>query len=322
MVIAIPILSLALCIACWQPGRALTERGGDGAVVILRDLVYREGGSRHWRLDLAMKKGTQGKPRPGIIVIHGGGWIEGDKSSFSQANDDVPGNILHFAKLGFVAATINYRLSGEALFPAALEDCRSAVRWLRAHAREYHLDREHIGAFGNSAGGHLALLMAMARSEDGAAAKGPLPDESSAIQAAVSDSGPIDLVEQYHSGVLRQVCASFMGGPPEGERILKYRQASPCEYVPAGTGVAEANRAGGAAARVPPLLLIYGVEDAQVPVETADQFVSALGKAGVKDLSYYRMAKVDHCPYSLIRVPPLRPIVDEFFIRTLMEVKK
>jgi acetyl esterase/lipase len=326
MFIAIPTLSIAFCVACGQAGRSSAERGGDGDVVILRDIAYREGGSRQWRLDLAVKKGSQAKPRPGIIVIHGGGWIEGDKSSFSQPNDDVPGNILQFAKLGFVAATINYRLSGEAPFPAALEDCRSAVRWLRAHAKEYHLDREHIGAFGNSAGGHLALLLAMARSEAGADPKGPFPDESSAVQSVVSDSGPIDLIEQYRSGVLRQVCASFMGGPPEGDRISAYKRASPCEYVPAADGGAPgahraANRAGGVAAGVPPLLLIYGVEDAQVPVQTADRFVSALDKAGVKDVSYYRLAKMEHCPYSLIRVPPLRPIVDQFFIRTLMQVK-
>jgi hypothetical protein len=166
----------------------------------------------------------------------------------------------------------------------------------------------------------------MARSEADGDAKGPFPDESSVIQAAVSDSGPIDLIEQYRSGALRTVCASLMGGPPEGARTSAYELASPCEYVPPNAGVAPgalraADRASGVAAGVPPLLLIYGVEDAQVPVETADRFVHALGKAGVKDVSYYRLAKVDHCPYSLIRVPPLRPIVDEFFIRTLLHRK-
>jgi dipeptidyl aminopeptidase/acylaminoacyl peptidase len=126
----------------------------------------------------------------------------------------------------------------------------------------------------------------------------------------VSDSGPIDLVEQYRSGVLRTVCAKFMGGPPEGDRVSAYRRASPNNQVTAGSNL------------VPPLLLIYGVEDAQVPVETADRFVLALAKAGVRDVSYCRLAKVDHCPYSLIRVPTLPPIVDEFFVRTLNGAKK
>jgi dipeptidyl aminopeptidase/acylaminoacyl peptidase len=119
----------------------------------------------------------------------------------------------------------------------------------------------------------------------------------------VSDSGPIDLVEQYRSGALREVCTRFMGGPPAGERAAAYLRASPIEQI---------------TPRAPPLLLIYGVEDGQVPVESADRFVLALGRAGLKDLSYYRLARVDHCPYSLIRVPTLRPVVDDFFVRTLM----
>src|SRR5262249_32121002 len=123
-------------------------------IIIYHNIAYREGTIRQWKLDLAMKKHLRGKPRPGIVVIHGGGWLEGDKSSFASREHGVPGNIVDFAALGFVAVTINYRLSGEAPFPAALEDCKNAVRWMRAHAREYNIDPDHIGAYGNSAGGH------------------------------------------------------------------------------------------------------------------------------------------------------------------------
>jgi len=295
---------VALWAACSQPGLFLCESAADDDVVVYRDLAYRDGASRSWRLDLAMKAGARGKARPGIVVIHGGGWIEGDKSSFSTPNGDVPGNIQHFARLGFVAVTMNYRLAGEATYPAALEDCKTAVRWLRAHANEYNLDAEHIGAYGNSAGGHLALLLGLADTKASVKGDERFADQSSLVQAVVSDSGPIDLVEQYQSGVLRQVCGKFMGGPPEGERVAAYKRASPSEHI-------------STSARIPPLLLIYGADDAQVPVETADRFVLALGKAGAKDVSYYRLAKVDHCPYSLIRVPMLRPVVDEFFVRTL-----
>jgi hypothetical protein len=66
----------------------------------------------------------------------------------------------------------------------------------------------------------------------------------------------------------------------------------------------------------------YGVDDAQVPVETADRFVLALGRAGLKGVSYHRLAHVDHCPYSLIRVPTLRPVVNEFFLRTLVSLPR
>ena len=295
--------SLVLLTIAWtQTAIFMTESVADDEIIVYRDLAYREGASRYWKLDLAAKKNTQGKPRPGIVVIHGGGWIEGDKSSFSTENGDVPGNIQHFAKLGFVAVTVNYRLAGEAPFPAALEDCQAAVRWLRTDAKDYNLDARHVGAFGNSAGGHLAMLLGMSGKDPGVASDVPFLDQSSVVQAVVSDSGPVDLIEQHRSGMLREVCRRFMGGPPEGERVGRYKKASPSELI---------------SKHVPPLLLIYGVLDAQVPVQTADRFVLDLGKAGMKDVSYYRLAKVDHCPYSLIRVPVLRGVVDEFFLRTL-----
>ena len=151
-------------------------------ITVLHDVRYREGPSKSWRLDLAYKKDSGGKPRPGIVVIHGGGWVEGDKSSFASRKAGVPGNIEDFAELGFVAATINYRLSGEAPFPAALDDCRCAVRWLRAHAKDYNLDPKHIGAYGNSAGGHLSLLLAMPNKEPALDKDTPYRDESSLVQ--------------------------------------------------------------------------------------------------------------------------------------------
>ncbi len=255
-----------LTLLIWLAGG---ERGLDAAlpqapddITVIHDISYREGTSRQWKLDLAMKKDARGLPSPGIVVIHGGGWLEGDKSSFSSREHGVPGNIVDFAALGFVAVTINYRLSGEAPFPAALEDCKCAVRWLRAHAKEYNLDPAHIGAFGNSAGGHLAMLLGMIGKDARLEGDGPYQNQSSLVQAVVSDSGPIDLVEQYRSGVLREVCSRFMGGPPEGERAATYRRASPADQI---------------GQRIPPLVLIYGVDDAQVPVETADRFVLALG---------------------------------------------
>jgi acetyl esterase/lipase len=300
-------LTLLIWITGSECELAAAEPSTPDDITVIHNIAYREGPSRQWKLDLAMPKAAGAAPRPGIVVIHGGGWLEGDKSSFASREHGVPGNIVDFAALGFVAATINYRLSAEAPFPAALEDCKCAVRWLRAHAKEYHLDPDHIGAFGNSAGGHLAMLLGMIGKEARLEGDGPYQDQSSHVQAIVSDSGPIDLTEQYRSGVLREVCSRFMGGPPEGKRANMYRRASPAEHISRET---------------PPLLLIYGVDDAQVPVETADRFVLALGRAGLKDVSYHRLARVDHCPYSLIRVASLRPVVNEFFLRTLMSLPR
>jgi acetyl esterase/lipase len=303
MLVRIYILTMLICLAGGQRAITASEPHTLSDIVVHHNLSYRQGSSRQWKLDLAMRKDLRGRPRPGIVVIHGGGWLEGDKSSFALREHGVPGNIVDFASLGFVAVTINYRLSGEAPFPAALEDCKNAVRWMRAHANDYNLDPDRIGAYGNSAGGHLALLLGMVGKDAHLEGDGPYQDQSSLVQAVVSDSGPIDLVEQYRGGALREVCNRFMGGPPEGERAAAYRLASPIDQI---------------TPRTPPLLLIYGVEDGQVPVETADRFVLALGRAGRRDVSYHRLAHVDHCPYSLIRVPTLRPVVDQFFLRTLM----
>jgi acetyl esterase/lipase len=305
-----PLRIICLALACWPVGTvrgpAADDPSASPGITVIRDLRYREGPSQQWRLDLAMKDDRSGEPRPAIVVIHGGGWLEGDKSSFASRQHGVPGNIEDFAALGFVAVTINYRLSGEAPFPAALEDCKCAVRWLRAHAEQFHVDPERIGAYGNSAGGHLALLLGMTGNEAGLEGEGPFPDRSSLVQAVVSDSGPIDLLYQDRHDRLRRAVRDFLGGPPEGERRVAYRKASPLHHVAPGT---------------PPLLLIYGASDEQVPVETADRFVVALGRAGLKDVSYYRLAYVDHCPHSLVRIPGLRPVVEEFFLRTLMHPK-
>lgn len=270
-------------------------------ISMIYDVHYREGPVKDWTMDLAIPK-KEGKLRPAIVVIHGGGWIQGDKSSFSRPTKLPPGNIVDFARLGFVAATINYRLSDQALFPAALHDCKNAVRFLRAHAEEYRIDPNRIGAWGNSAGGHLALMLGMVGPEAKLEGDGPYLDQSSLVQAVVSDSGPIDLLHQYQHDQVAGVIGMFLGGPPESSRIDTYRTASPANYITKNT---------------PPLLLIYGVDDEQVGVETADAFVVALDRAGIKDVSYQRLAKTGHCPHSLKGVTFVRPIVNDFFVRTL-----
>lgn len=287
---------------CAAPGFAADEDRALEEIVLLRELRYREGNVRNWTLDLAMPKSDAGKPRPAIVVIHGGGWIEGDKSSFSTPKNPPPGNIMDFAKLGFVAVTINYRLAKEAPFPAALHDCKCAVRWLRANAAKYHIDPDSIGAWGNSAGGHLALMLGLVGKETNLEGDGPYQEQSSLVQAVVSDSGPIDLLHQYEHDQVRSAIGQFLAGPPEGSRIADYKLVSPINHI---------------SRQAPPLMLIYGTADAQVGVETADQFVMAIAQAGIKRVSYHRLGDVDHCPHSLIRVPWLVPAVNEFFVRTL-----
>jgi len=281
------------------PARTAAEPGKNRSYMrTLLNLSYKSE-CKSCVLDLALPNESHAGPSPLIVVIHGGGWIEGDKSSFASDTYGVPGNIVAFARLGFAAATINYRLSKEAPYPAALADCRAAIRWLREHAAEYQLDPKQFGVYGNSAGGHLALLLGLLEDP---ADRGKALEQSSRVQAAASDSGPIDLLADYRNGAIRTVIGRFMGGSPEGARLALFEQASPGHYV---------------SAKGPPLLLIYGEADAQVDVKTADRFVAALGEAGRKDVTYLRLAHVDHCPHSLQRVPYVTDAVDQFFLRTL-----
>lgn len=266
------------------------------------NIRYREGASPSWTMDLARPKAKVAGQLPAIVVIHGGGWVEGDKSSFSTPANRPPGNIIDFASLGYVAVTINYRLAAEAPFPAAVHDCKNAVRFLRTHADEFGIDPNRIGAWGNSAGGHLALMLGMVGSESGLEGDGPYLNQSSLVQAVVSDSGPIDLRYQYEHDQVKRAIGLFLGGPPDIDRSATYQLASPTSHI---------------SAKTPPLLLIYGVDDEQVGVETADKFVSDLNKAGLKDVTYVRLAKVGHCPHSLKRIPTVTPVVNEFFARTL-----
>ena len=130
----------------------------------------------------------------------------------------------------------------------------------------------------------------------------PYPEYSSQVQAVVSDSGPIDLLYQHQHNRLRTVVERLVGRPPDSPNDAEYKSASPCQYV---------------AANVAPIMLIYGESDDQVPIETADEFTLALGRAGHSDVSYHRLGKVAHCPHSLIKVPWLVPAVNEFFVRRL-----
>lgn len=262
----------------------------DNPILFMRDVRYRPG-SDAWKLNFAMSN----RPRaatPAVIMIHGGGWVEGDKSSFDHY-------CTQFAKLGFFCATINYRLAREAPYPAAIEDCKCAIRWLRTHADEYNVDGSRIAVYGNSAGGHLALMAAMA-GKDAGFDTGPYLDRTSDVQLAISDSGPTNLDDNVNH-VLRRDLQAFLAGPAEtlAERVKK---GSPINYVDG---------------RIPPLLLLYGTADTNVHVGPVDDFVSATSRNGNMDVTYIRLANVGHCPYSSQKVPHLEPLVVDFLNRLM-----
>ncbi|MDZ4288198.1 MAG: alpha/beta hydrolase [Prosthecobacter sp.] len=174
---------------------------------------------------------------PCILDIHGGGW----KSR--QVEQDKP-MMERLAQRGFVTALVSYRLSTQAKYPAALDDCKAALRCLRAHAQELKIDPERIGCMGGSAGGHLSGLTAMTSGLKEFEGAGPFKDQSSAVKAAIVMAATQDLVAAY-GGKPSEGVVLFLGG--SGKEIPEvYKAASPITHVRAG---------------VPPTIFIEGERD-------------------------------------------------------------
>ena len=151
---------------------------------IQRDIVYARPDGIPLTLDLYVPKDAA-KPPPVVIWIHGGGWEAGDKTN---------GCPIPLAHIGFAVASINYRLSQQAKFPAQIYDCKAAVRWVRAHAAQYHYNAEKIAAVGASAGGHLAALLGTTNDDPQLEGDEGVTGVSSSVQAVVDYFGPSDFI--------------------------------------------------------------------------------------------------------------------------------
>ncbi|MBI3839262.1 MAG: alpha/beta hydrolase fold domain-containing protein [Planctomycetia bacterium] len=225
-------------------------------IELKKDIVYGTGGGKNLLLDLAAPKGLD-HPVPGIVWIHGGAWQGGHKGEFENLIRDS-------ARAGYVAVSINYRLAPKHIFPAQIEDCKCAVRWLRASAESLHVDPSRIGVVGASAGAHLAMMLGAMDGADGLEGSGGSSEASSKPQVVVSYSGPTNLRSPYPE-ISNTLIATFLGGTP-AEKPDAYRLASPITYINSGDA---------------PMLLIQGTKDPLVPYEQAYQMAEALTKVGV-----------------------------------------
>ena len=179
------------------------------------------------------------------------------------------------AKRGYVAITISYRLmqfdeskkettTATPIFPAQIHDAKAAVRWLRANAKDYHVNPDRIGVTGASAGGHLSLLVGLTDPAANLEGDSGSPDQSSRVQAVVNVFGPTDMAFCYEKSSVAWIFRLFMGGTP-AEAAERYKAASPINYVSADD---------------PPVLTLHGDQDALVPVEQArklDEKMKAVG---------------------------------------------
>ncbi len=229
------------------------------------DIAY-AGGSPAQKLDLYLPAGTADAPRPAIVVVHGGGWRSGDKQRGQWAR--IPAQ---YASDGYVAISVNYRLTGEAPWPAQIEDVKAAVRWLRAHAERHAVDVDRIGAYGNSAGAHLVSLLGLVKQSDGLEGSGPHQAQSSMVQAVCASATPTDFLNWREPGAVpERLGRTFLAGPGDTLRD-RARQASPITY---------------ARGDAPPFLLIHGTADRTVPIGQSDRFAKALRAAGAEQVRY------------------------------------
>jgi acetyl esterase/lipase len=242
-----------------------------------RDLAYVTNGHERQQLDLYLP--DQGEKHPLIIWVHGGAFRVGSKEG--NENDPVP---THYVAQGYAVASLNYRLSQHAIFPAQIQDCKAAVRWLRAHAAQYKLDPNRFAAWGPSAGGHLVAMLGTTGHVTEFEV-GEHLDLSSRVQCVVDYFGPTDFLrmdtQRPPDGMIHDTPDSpesqLVGGPIQ-ENPEKTARANPITYVTADA---------------PPFLVVHGNQDPLVPYQQSVLLVNALIVAGV-DVTFYTVIGAGH----------------------------
>jgi acetyl esterase/lipase len=245
-------------------------------------------GNRDLHAQIAFPKDVA-TSHPAVVLIHGGGWVGGSFRS--------PGAVLHFAKMGYFALSVDYRLSSEAKWPAQIQDCKLAVRWVRANAASYDVDPAHIGAIGVSAGGHLAACLGTMADVVAYEGDGGCPGVSSAVQAVVDNFGPADFTRPAIYSVAATHLTERLLGATLAQNPDLWKSASPIAYAKAGD---------------PPMLLMQGDADVIVPPAQATAFDQALTQAGVPhQLVIVKNAGHDFKPLPGTTIDPSQPELDK-----------
>ncbi len=257
----LPILAVLFSAIVAARAQAPQPRLPDG-VKAHRDLAYVDGGHERQRLDLYLPEKADAA-LPVIIWVHGGGWQAGSK-------DQCPPLRVGYLERGYAVASIGYRLSSHAVFPAQIEDCKAAIRWLRAHAKEYHLDPQRFGVWGSSAGGHLVALIGTS-GDVKEFEVGPNLDQSSRVQAVCDWYGPTDFTvfvttPGYESHATASSPEAKLIGGAVMENKDKATRVNSITYVSKDD---------------PAFLIMHGNKDPTVPINQSELLFEALKKAGV-----------------------------------------
>ncbi len=284
--IAVSLIGLASALTCWNicsaaesttksseqkaaPAKHPTLPPGVRAEL---DIQYVPGGDDAQRLDLYLPEQPSDKPLPLVVWIHGGGWRAGSKQGCP---------FVSYVGKGYIAASVEYRFSQKAVFPAQIQDCQAAIRWLRANSKKYNIDANHIGVSGASAGGHLVSLVGTAGGKKAFAPIGGNEDQSDRVQAVCDLFGPANFntVMQQAADDKNVKCIYKFNTPSDpysgligvnlGEDKAKGDAVSPVHYVSSDN---------------PPFLILHGDHDVHVPFAQSEEFLAALKTKGVDAL--------------------------------------
>jgi acetyl esterase/lipase len=234
-------------------------------VQLVSDVVFGKGGDRELKMHILKPKKAGQEPMPVVVFIFGGAWRTGNKDAGIK-----PLSVL--AQKGYLCASIEYRFSQEALFPAQLEDCKCAIRFLRSKAGEYHINPDKIGVWGMSSGAYLAALLGTTGDVKDFEGKGGSSEFSSRVNAVVDWFGPTDFTKMDAAGSKMKHDPAdspesrLIGGAIQ-ENKDKCAKASPLTYVTSDD---------------PPFLIMHGDRDPVVPIGQSELLVAALNKAKVK----------------------------------------
>ena len=269
-------------------------------VEVIPDVEIGRVGGRVFHVEIARPMHPPSEPMPAVLYIHGGGGMRGSYQNGSKG---------FLATKGYFTASVDYRLIPEAKWPAQLEDCKLAVRWLRANAEKYHVDPNRIGCWGASAGGHLAACLGVTGAESSFDGSGGYPGVSSAVQAVVDQSGPVDFTdsavqEASLHNAKSLVTLDLLFGDSYSAKPDLWKDGSPITHVRAGA---------------PPFLVVHGDQDLTVPYNQSVRFVAALKGAGVP-VQFVTFPGCDHHLKMVSAVKPDAPaprplddLVLEFF---------
>ena len=253
-------------------------------ITVHRDVAYVTDGHERQKLDLYVP--DEGENLPLIIWVHGGAWLGGSKERYAP---------MEYLKSGYAGASINYRLSQHAIFPAQIEDVKAAVRWLRANAETYRIDPNRFAAWGASAGGHLVAMLGTA-GDITEFEVGENLEVSSRVQAVVDYFGPTDFIQmdayRLPDGLVHDAPDSpeskLVGGPIQ-EHKDRVASANPITYVSKDD---------------PPILIIHGDQDKLVPYQQSVLLKDALEKVGVA-VTLYNVVGEGHGGFKDPKVPEL-----------------